>query len=117
VIAVGSDQDQAQALPREVWTARYEDLRRQVVEEHRGLGQGGGLALFVRQGLVAWMQAWPEQVGPWPPCAESGDCGQMSPVEPIRLCTSLRHQLARVLVTMVLNHQETPIAMASSRRR
>jgi hypothetical protein len=36
--------------------ARYETLRRQALD---GIGmQSQGMALFVRRGVVAWMQAW-----------------------------------------------------------
>jgi len=54
-------------LPSDVWTARYEDLRRQVVEERRELGRGAGLALLVHRGVTAWMQAFPEDIGLRPP--------------------------------------------------
>ena len=34
----------------------YEDLRRGKLLKHRGAGQG--LALFLRDGMMAWMHAW-----------------------------------------------------------
>lgn len=102
---MGPDQDQARPLLHDVWTARYEDLRRQVLEEHRGLGEGAGLSLLVRRGLTAWMQAWPEEVAPWPPWIESDGPGERGLIEPICLPAGLRHQMAQVLASIVLNRQ------------
>jgi hypothetical protein len=46
---------------REGWTCRYEDLRRGVVQGYAPVRSSWGLALFLRQGLVAWMHAWPKE--------------------------------------------------------
>jgi hypothetical protein len=97
---------QSRPLPGEVWTTRYEDLRRQVVEEHRDLDRGAGLALLAHRGVVAWMRAWPEDIGPWPPRGEQIGSADVAPAEPIYLSTDLRHQVTLVLVNMVLGHQE-----------
>ena len=40
---------------RETWSARYEQLRTRWIHQESSWGQ----ALFLRQGLVAWMTAWP----------------------------------------------------------
>lgn len=108
------DQDQTWPRPGEVWATRYEAVRRQVVEESRGLGDGAGLVLLVRQGLVAWMQAWPEDVGAWPRRAEATGFGEALPVEPLRLSTDLRQQMVGVLVNMLLNRQEEPASPDAS---
>lgn len=34
---------------------QYEVLRREALSSHRGLDRGHGLALFLSQGMVAWM--------------------------------------------------------------
>ncbi len=47
------------------WTARYEDLRRQVLEEPAG--SGWGRSLFVTRGLLGWMEAWPPDNDHGPP--------------------------------------------------
>jgi len=39
----------------DAFVARYEELRSQVMG---GLGNGMGLALFVRQGMRSWIEAW-----------------------------------------------------------
>jgi len=80
------------------WTARYEDLRREVLS---GCSSGGywGLALFMRQGLAAWMRAWP-------PCTEPDRPSEHSPqqlrVDRSSLPSNLRAQVVSVLVNMVL---------------
>lgn len=38
--------------------SRYEELRRQALGAADEAGRGSGLALFVRQGMKSWMQAW-----------------------------------------------------------
>jgi hypothetical protein len=46
----------------EPWVARYEDLRRQVLEEESPpTRRGWGRALVICQGLAAWMKAWPPE--------------------------------------------------------
>ena len=40
-------------------TAHYEQLRSDVVN-HAGPAHGFGLALFLQQGMTAWMRAWSE---------------------------------------------------------
>ena len=42
-------------ISREVWSARYEQLRAGWFVHELTWGQG----LFVRQGMAAWMKAWP----------------------------------------------------------
>jgi len=38
---------------------RYEELRHEVLsQEEKGLLYSKGLALFIRQGMVGWMQVW-----------------------------------------------------------
>jgi hypothetical protein len=72
---------------------RYEELRRQFLE-HCG-AQAQGLALFMRRGMRAWMQAWSQCAAPpsrLPP-APSGQ--QTCPVQ-------LHAQVAALLVDMVL---------------
>jgi hypothetical protein len=80
------------------WTTRYEDLRREVLS---GCSSGGywGLALLMRQGLAAWMRAWP-------PCADPARLGGHSLPLPVTdypsLPSNLRAQITTVLVNMVL---------------
>lgn len=65
-------------------------------------GGSWGLALFLRQGLSAWMYAWPQQVGPDPPVPQpawpSIPCPAVSP--------SFGPQLVTVLANMILTARQ-----------
>jgi len=45
---------------RETLVARYEELRRDARAEPGSGPRSHGLALFLRQGMAAWMRAWVE---------------------------------------------------------
>jgi hypothetical protein len=92
--------------------ARYEVLRRQALG---GVGvQSQGMALFVRRGMVAWMQAWsqcavplasPAPVRPPPPDDQGLYPMQLLPVQllPVRLLpVQLHADVATLLASMVL---------------
>ena len=61
-------------------------------------GRSWGLALFMRQGLAAWMHAWPRQVGDDPPQPKPTSPGVSSAALP----ASVSGQLVTVLANMVL---------------
>jgi hypothetical protein len=95
-------------VPAIPWTTRYEDLRRRAHEEGGGTDGAWGLALFLRQGMRAWMQAWPAPV-----TAEAADPSPaiqvVSPISPSMLPSSsgalpadLTRQLVPVLAHMIL---------------
>ncbi len=44
------------------WNNRYEQLRRLILGGAGSMGRGWGAALVMRQGLVAWMRAWPQRI-------------------------------------------------------
>ena len=93
-------------VPAVQWTARYEQLRQQALEQGCG-GRGWGLTLFLRRGLVAWMSAWPPASSPNPPRE------QATPEEPeqrMRLSTELRDEVVSVWVDMVLHRQQEVFA-------
>jgi hypothetical protein len=89
------------------WAARYEDLRRQIVNERRPVSAGWGLALFVRRGAVAWMEGWPRPEE----LAEAG-AGRAQSIEPaqhgIALPGALQTQIATVLAGVVLSRWSAP---------
>ena len=61
-----------------------------------------GLAMFMRQGLAAWMHAWPRQTGDDPPAHKP-----TSPtVTPSALPSSLSGQLVTVLANMVFTARQ-----------
>jgi len=47
-------------MDKNVLIDRYERLRNQALGKLFTTGQGLGLALFMRKGMVAWAQAWTE---------------------------------------------------------
>jgi len=90
------------AASRGDWTGRYEDLRRRVMEEAGRLPRGPGVSMFVRQGLAAWMQAWPEEApGPIPPPATH---------QPAQLPAGLYADVIQLLVDMIFHHRQEALA-------
>jgi hypothetical protein len=87
-----------QAASRDDWTGRYEDLRRRVLEEAGRLPRASGIAVFVRQGLAGWMQAWPEQA----PC----HLPEPAIHEPARLPAGLYEEVTQLLVEMIFHHRQ-----------
>ena len=65
-----------------------------------------GLALFMRQGMAAWMHAWPQQTGDDPPVPEHAP----SVVTPSALPASVSGQLVTVLANMVLTARQEVFA-------
>lgn len=89
-------------MPALQWRARYEQLRQQALEQGCG-GQGWGLALFLRRGLVAWMRAWPQAPSPARRCEEPR---HEEPEQPLRFSAELQEEVISVWVDMVLNQEE-----------
>ena len=57
---------------------RYEELRREMLSSNGGSGGGPGLALFLRQGMKGWIDAWRHSriaEPPRPPGLRSGGSG------------------------------------------
>jgi hypothetical protein len=80
---------------------RYEDLRRGAVEESELVRNQWGLTLFLRQGLVAWMHAWPRD----PTTTKKSNTHQFvgCPIDFSERCPSLQTQIALVWADMILN--------------
>lgn len=94
------------SVARGPWKTRYEDLRRHVLDGHAANGRWG-LALFIRQGLVAWMQAWP---GCSPAGSASADPMPRRIADRPSLPSNLRSQITSVLVNMLLGDQRRVFA-------
>ena len=77
--------------------ARYEALRRQALESHRTLSARDGLAVLLRQGVAAWMEAWSRLPAP---------AVQAAPVERERppLPDGTSAEVVRLLAAMALCH-------------
>jgi hypothetical protein len=89
-------------IPSGRWTERYEALRAQAADGPDG-HRGWGLALASRQGVAAWMRAWPAEAlpaPPLPPCVADPATAIHS------LPDSLRGQIALVMADMILTHQQ-----------
>jgi hypothetical protein len=75
---------------------RYEQLRRDAMSRTAHYGGGLGLALFLRRGMTAWMQAWSECAD-----AETETCSISGGKEVIP--ADMRSQLATLLAGMILS--------------
>jgi hypothetical protein len=93
-------------VPPVQWTARYEQLREQALEQGCG-GRGWGLTLFLRRGMVAWMHAWPQTSSAKPPREQAT---REDPEEKRPLSAELRDEVVSVWVDMVLHKQEEVFA-------
>jgi hypothetical protein len=85
----------------EGWACRYEDLRRGAVEGYALVRSSWGLTLFLRQGLVAWMHAWPRERTTHENSA--GPCFAGSTACLWERSPSLGTQIALVLADMILH--------------
>ena len=86
--------------------ARYEDLRRTALDGAWSAGGAWGLAMFMRQGLAAWMHAWPRQTGDEPLARQHTS----STVASSALPTSVSGQLVKVLANMVFTARQEVVA-------
>ena len=86
--------------------ARYEDLRRTAVSGAWSASGAWGLALFMRQGLAAWMQAWPRQDDDDSPARKHTP----STVASSALPASVSGQLVTVLTNMVFTATQEVLA-------
>lgn len=77
-------------------------MRRQAVDGDAGAGWG--LALVQRQGMAAWMRAWPPDASPspLPVLAHVSD-------SPSSLPSDLCGQIASVMADMILSHQQQEV--------
>jgi len=81
-------------------TEQYEQLRREATGCSEHAAQGLGLALFLRRGMTAWMQAWSQCADPGTPNTRPHPAS-MAPV-PI----DLRAQIATLLAGIILSLQQ-----------
>ncbi len=87
----------------EPWTERYEDLRRQALSPGATLSVGGwGLALVIRSGLVAWMEAWPRLPDVSPPLPGSVRAPTSFAQPEAGVPPVLRPQAVHILANMIL---------------
>ena len=81
------------------YVAHYEQLRNDALSMAHGGAPAPGLALFLRKGMTAWMQAW--SPGPQNAAATSAP-----PSGATQSCPpDIRTQIAAVLAGIILNQQ------------
>jgi len=80
-------------------TEQYEQLRREATSCSEHAAQGLGLALFLRHGMTAWMQAWS-------PCTDGATANPPPrPATPAAVPMNLRTQIAALLAGIILGLQ------------
>jgi hypothetical protein len=86
----------------EPWTERYEDLRCQALKESVVAREAGrGLALFLRHGLVSWMQAWPRA-----PATSARESSPAAEAPTIEFSSPQGRELAHILAAVVLQRRQ-----------
>jgi hypothetical protein len=93
----GVPRHQVTALPDELWTTRYEEMRKRALAKSGSLANSYGYALLIHRGLVAWMRAWPR-----PAQGPPRDPGSGSRVDPLTVPSHLLQSAASLLVNMIL---------------
>jgi hypothetical protein len=78
----------APGAPDPDWVAAYEDLRRAALEADGWARRGPGIAVVLRAGVVAWMQACRSVAGVGATCSRGGDTTGWVP-GPVRAEVSL----------------------------
>ena len=89
-------------VPGPIWNDRYESLRAAWISRTAGWGQ----ALFLRQGSVAWMKAWPVE-----DVARACDSAAQEVIDPGELTNEIEREVTGELVNIFLHqhhhsHQE-----------
>jgi hypothetical protein len=79
--------------------ARYEALRRHAIGPHHAPAARDGLAVLLRQGVTAWMEAWSRL--PAPAVRAAQDESERPP-----LPDGVSAEVIRVLAAMALGHIE-----------
>jgi hypothetical protein len=76
----------------------YEQLRSAVLDQPRGSVLPPGLALFLRQGMTAWMRAWTG-------CSRENQGEASCPLPAGRLSLSVRTEMTLILAGIILGQQ------------
>lgn len=95
----GSTLSDASEQAASEYAARYEALRRHVVE-HRAHGARDGLVVLLRQGVAAWMDAWSKLPAPVARPTRAHDEHQ----RPFPLPDDTHAEVIHVLAAMTLGH-------------
>jgi hypothetical protein len=90
--------DQVPVLPDELWTTRYEEMRRRAMARSGSTNNAYGYAVLIRRGLTAWMKAWPR-----PAQEPPRDLGSSSRIDALPVASHFLQSAASLLVNMILN--------------
>jgi len=82
--------------------ADYEQLRSDVLDQPRRSVPTPGLALFLRQGMTAWMRAWAS-------CRREQLSEPSAPLAAVILSFSVRTEMTSILAGMILGIQQQEI--------
>lgn len=94
-----------QSTSREAWSARYEQLRTGWFAQEIGWGQ----ALFMHQGMTAWMKAWSTATGSESKTRADGLASERTS-QAVVIHGEQQHQLTRAWVTLILHRQQEVLA-------
>ncbi len=84
----------------ELWTARYEDLRKRALTLGEANSEAGWeQVLVIRQGLPAWMSAWPQLHSTRPPASTPTTRSDTD----LALTAPQQSQLAQILASIILH--------------
>jgi hypothetical protein len=84
------------------WAGRYEDLRRLAWQEQPHAWGCPALTLLLRQGLIAWIYAWPQQAE-----QQADNAKQTRTIDPTpaSLSGDLRSSFVGLLAEVILHHR------------
>lgn len=86
------------SITAQEWAARYEQLRSDALNRGSDVSSGVGLAVFLRQGLTAWMRACGSVLTP-----SANQVAQPAPVSSLPF--DVRTQTVLILAGMLLGHR------------
>jgi len=93
-------------ISRKAWSARYEQLRAGYLAHEIAWGQ----ALFVRQGMSAWMKAWPMAKPSESASQPDSIVPESVSSQPVTIGGELQRQLTRELANLILHRQQEVMA-------
>lgn len=95
-----------QGAARETWYARYEQLRAGWLAQEIGWGQ----ALFIHQGMAAWMKAWSTAMRHEPETRADASASERAGPQVEVLPDERQRQLTCALVNLILHRQQEVLA-------
>ena len=91
---------------RQAWSARYEQLRADWFAQELTWGA----ALFIHQGMAAWMKAWSAAEPSVSTTQISSVVPESEPSQLVAMRGELQRQLAREVASLILHRQQEVLA-------